>query len=278
MQLQPANEFLGKKYGLLTVTHDLGYSIERGKRMVLVLCDCGTIKEVGLGHLKDGTTKSCGCMVGHNGIGVSALESIGQRFGKMVVQSLVIEKNKKPIAVCLCDCGNEKNVRLADLRKGSIRSCGCILSETSKDRMTKHGLSSTAIYKIWKGIKKRCYDEKEPSYPNYGGRGVVMCDEWLNNPAAFCEWSLNNGWAKGLEIDKDIKAKELGVDALLYSPERCVFVTPAQNSRATRRNVYITHNGQTKIAADWAIETGVDARKILYRFRRGYSLDKVFAK
>ena len=58
------------------------------------------------------------------------------------------------------------------------------------------------LYHIWGVMKDRCYNPSSPAYKYYGGRGIKVCDEWLNNPKAFIEWALKNGWGKGLTLDR----------------------------------------------------------------------------
>lgn len=72
----------------------------------------------------------------------------------------------------------------------------------------KHGLSKHPLHNVWHGIKCRCYGKSSKGYNNYGALGVIMCDEWKNNFKSFYDWAISNGWEKGLQIDKDIKAKK----------------------------------------------------------------------
>lgn len=143
----------------------------------------------------------------------------------------------------------------------------------------KHGLSGTILYDLWATIKNRCYNKNDHIYPRYGERGVVMCDEWLNNPEAFIEWAKNNGWKKGLQIDKDIIAMKLGVEPLLYSPDRCQFVTPTVNGSATRKSRFITYNGQTKTLIEWSRELKIPSSTILIRLDNlGYTVEQALTK
>lgn len=128
-----------------------------------------------------------------------------------------------------------------------------------------HGLAGTILYDLWAGIKNRCYNENEPSYRYYGASGVRMCDEWINNPVAFIEWCKVNGWAKGLQIDKDIIALKNGWKPNLYSPERCQFVTKKQNGMVTRRSRNIEFNGVTKTLSEWSDDLGIARTTILMR-------------
>jgi hypothetical protein len=114
------------------------------------------------------------------------------------------------------------------------------------------------LYEVWKGMKARCRDPKHIGYKIYGGKGVRVCKEWQESFIPFYEWCMANGWQKGMQIDKDIKAKELGVPALIYSPEMCSIVTAKDNARAS---------SQTKLRIDKIIEirnsksTGIELGK-----------------
>lgn len=103
-----------------------------------------------------------------------------------------------------------------------------------KKRTVKHGLTNHPLYGIWSQMKYRCMSPKSVDYKHYGGRGVKVCDEWVNNFLSFYQWAISNGWQKGLSLDKDIKAKKLGLEPLIYSPEFCSLVTQKENVQNTR--------------------------------------------
>lgn len=113
----------------------------------------------------------------------------------------------------------------------------------SRNIIQRHGLRHHPLYKVWIGIKTRCYNPNSEAYEDYGGRGVQLCPEWLKDFKAFYDWCIANGWRKGLDIDKDIKAKEMGVEPNLYSPERCQFVSRKKNSNTRRNSDYVMLNG-----------------------------------
>lgn len=171
-------------------------------------------------------------------------------------------------ALYKCICGTIKDVFTGGVKSGVSKSCGCYNIEKTIERGTKHGLYYHPAYRVWSKVKTRCYDSKAKEYPNYGGRGVVMCDEWKNNPKSFVEWCLANGWRRGLDIDKDILAERIGVEPLLYSPERCLFVTRKENLNNKRDNVRITFNGITKNITQWAEEIGMNRSSLRYRIQR----------
>jgi hypothetical protein len=85
-------------------------------------------------------------------------------------------------------------------------------------------ITSHRLYNIWNGIKVRCYNKNRKDYYRYGGRGIVMCDKWKNNPESFIKWALNNGYRDDLQIDR------IDNDGP-YSPKNCRFVTHVENMR-----------------------------------------------
>ena len=184
----------------------------------------------------------------------------GKRFGLLTVLSRgVNKKDKKSTWLCLCDCGNYKVVRSSNLIAGQTKSCGCLCYESRKNaaqkfkseksHLYKHGLSKSRINSIYRGIKKRCYNHNEPSYQNYGGRGIRMCEIWKNDFMSFYRWSMENGYSDTLSIDRiDVNGD--------YSPNNCRWVTCKENCRNRRSNVLLTVEGVTKTAIEWCEVTG----------------------
>ena len=135
-------------------------------------------------------------------------------------------------ALYLCECGVIKELDMACVNSGNTKSCGCLRKELRKvNPITKHNMSAHPLYSVWDGIKSRCYNKNHTGYSYYGGRGVEMCDEWRKDFKAFYEWAIDNGWRRGLQVDKDIKGT-----GLMYSPNDCLIVTPKQNSARRRIN------------------------------------------
>lgn len=94
-------------------------------------------------------------------------------------------------------------------------------------------------------MKKRCYNENDVSYKNYGGKGITVCDEWIENPKSFISWAINNGYSEGLQIDR--------IDTFgNYEPSNCRFVTQKQNCNNRRNSKKVTAFGETKSLEDWA--------------------------
>lgn len=91
--------------------------------------------------------------------------------------------------LCLCSCGKEKGVMGKSLRMGTTQSCGCLQEERKGENsnLYKHGLRGTDEYKVWASIKTRCYNPNSDSYKDYGGRGITMCERWIDSPKCFVE-------------------------------------------------------------------------------------------
>ena len=133
-----------------------------------------------------------------------------KRFGRLTV----IKKLEKPQGVksayaywlCKCECGNEIVASSSSLRRGHTRSCGCL----AKDLLTSHGQSKTGLYRRWYGMRQRCNNPKDISYPNYGGRGIRVCEEWDTDFQSFYTWAIANGFSSELQLDRiDTNVKTL---------------------------------------------------------------------
>ena len=149
------------------------------------------------------------------------------------------KKNQPRRVICKCKCGKEVSVVVALLINGNTLSCGCYKRSLPKNLNTKYTPYIKRLYGIWYSMIMRCYNEKFDNYRYYGGRGVIVCDEWKNDYQAFLDWSLANGYADDLEIDKDIKG-----DGKIYSPETCQWVTRKKNCRNKRNTVKYDFRGK----------------------------------
>lgn len=113
------------------------------------------------------------------------------------------------------------------MRSGHTKSCGCFNRDAAGERGTTHGLYKHRLYAIWGSMKSRCLNQKKHNYHHYGGRGITVCPEWLDDAAVFIEWAEANGAAPGLQIDR------IDNDGG-YSPDNCRFVTPKENMNNRR--------------------------------------------
>lgn len=135
----------------------------------------------------------------------------------------------------------------------------------SHNNPQKHGLSKHPLYRIWTGIKNRCFYENGKGYKDYGGRGITLCQQWQNDFFCFYEWCTNNGWMKGLQIDRYPNNNGN------YEPGNIRFVTHRENQRNKRNNRIIKINGVKKTLAEWAELSGLNKSVIALRLESGVS-------
>lgn len=180
----------------------------------------------------------------------------GRRFGKWLVLHRVKGNN---IWMCRCDCGTEKMVHGGNLPNGSSKSCGCVF----------HGMSDSSEYQAWLNMKDRCYDKNNNRWIRYGGRGIVVCDDWLGQNG-FIEFFKHMG-PKPSRIHQIDRINNNGN----YEPGNCRWATPTEQSRNTARNRILTFGGKTMTLVEWEIETGIRMELIRGRIDRcGWSVAK----
>jgi hypothetical protein len=142
----------------------------------------------------------------------------------------------------------------------------------------KTGINSKhPLYSVWYGMRDRCYNKNYKLYHLYGGKGVRVCDEWLNSFNNFYLWAIKSGWKKGLVLDKDIKARATGVEPLLYSPSTCSLVTQKKNLNCRSNNTYITFGGVTRTLKEWSEHLGVAYLTMIRRIKK-YSIEDAITK
>ena len=120
---------------------------------------------------------------------------IGKQFGKLtVIAEAGRDKRRETLWECLCSCGNKTVVLGGNLRQGKVHSCGCAIAENKPNLI--HGLSRSPLYNVWNSMKSRCYNPSVKSYPNYGGRGITVCEEWRHDFQAFYNWAMSHGYKR----------------------------------------------------------------------------------
>jgi hypothetical protein len=166
--------------------------------------------------------------------------------------------------VC-CECSPEKHyvMNVYNLGTGHTKSCGCLQEENAGRYQTTHGKTGTKIYNTYIGILSRCNKESSTSYPNYGGRGIKVCDRWLESFEAFYE-DMGEPPTKLHSIDRiDVNGD--------YSPESCRWATAKEQSNNKRNHHKMTLDGRTQNMSQWAEELDIDPSGILSRLARGWS-------
>lgn len=131
-----------------------------------------------------------------------------------------------------------------------------------------HGTTKNRLYRIWANMKSRCYNPKASRFEHYGGKGVIVCEEWRNSFQAFHDWAMSHGYADNLSIDRiDVNGN--------YEPGNCRWEQPKGQSNSLSVNRKITFNGITKTLAEWAAITGINRRTIAARLDlHGWSVER----
>ncbi len=186
----------------------------------------------------------------------------GFKFNRLTAIEIV---SRNPIVYkCLCDCGNFKNVRAGNLRTKQVTSCGCLHKEIMVKRNTKHSMNNTPLHKLWFKIKERCFNKNCSSYKNYGGRGITMCDRWLDFNLFYED--VHIGYEKGLEIDRIINDGN-------YEPTNFRWVTHkvnTQNTRKTKLSVEIAKEiRESNLPASFFAKKYNTSRGVINQARRG---------
>jgi len=167
---------------------------------------------------------------------------------------------------CVCICGVVKYINAHLVSSGKVKSCGCI-RKTRPNRKT-HGKSRTKMYNRWFKMLERCRNEANAAYKNYGGRGISVCDEWLDYEVFYRD--MGEPPFKGAEIDR--RNNDLG-----YNKENCRWVNRKTNSNNTRQCHNVTYDGETKTITEWAESIGMNPKTLMTRFERGWSVKKALS-
>lgn len=182
---------------------------------------------------------------------------IGKQFGLLTV----IEYAGNGFWLCQCSCPdkNYKTCRTCSLNNGHNISCGCI-------GQIRHGLTGTPEYRAWKAIKNRCYNPEFKDFKYYGGKGIVVSDEWKDDPEQFYK-DMGKRPSEKHSIDRiDSNGN--------YCKENCRWATPIEQANNTSWNLLVEYNGEVHTAAEWDRIQNFPKGLIARRLRDGWSIEK----
>jgi len=201
------------------------------------------------------------------------IDFTNKRFGKLTALSPVEKRGKsgQRYWLCKCDCGNEIEIRGTRFGENKATNCGCDAATRRLLASTKHGESNTRLYKIWAGMKGRCYNPNNDAYKDYGGRGVGIDEtSWIDDYEKFRDWSLSANYADHLTLERKDNNKG-------YSQDNCIWTTRKRQANNTRRNRIVEYDGKRLNVAQWAELLGMKQATLYTRlFTRKWSIDKAF--
>lgn len=262
----------GEKFGKLTVLHEVPSAISGGRprRQVSARCDCGVVKDYVMAQLRSGMAKSCGCI--KHGPNWRRLDiQPGTRWGRLTcIEEVSPGKRHARRFRAQCDCGNVGEYSLVLLRDGRTKSCGCLMIEHAMENVranTKHGLTGTPTWNSYMSMIGRCCRESDSNYYNYGGRGIKVCERWMES---FENFLADMGKRPdGLTLDRypDVNGD--------YEPGNCRWATDEEQANNKRTSVLLTANGKTQTLSQWAREVGISSSVIFRRRSKGMTPEQI---
>lgn len=195
-----------------------------------------------------------------------------RRFGRLVALSWerVLYANRMQVLwTCRCDCGETIRPTSSSLKRGAVKSCGCLNVEETVARSRTHGMRHSPIYNVWTGMRARCGNPNDISYPNYGGRGIAVCERWQSFENFFADMGERPSAAHQIDrIDNDGN----------YEPGNCRWSDRVEQGTNRRNNVLLTHNGRTQTVAQWSRDLHISQIVLRRRISLGWPVDRVLTE
>lgn len=188
----------------------------------------------------------------------------GRVFNRLTVIGIAYKVKGRTFWNCKCSCGNDAISSGDHLRAGSKQSCNCLRRENSKylqrNGKYRHGMSKERPHRIWSNMISRCKYKELPEYKDYAGRGITVCDSWLTFENFYNDMKP---FPDDLTLDRIDNSKG-------YYKENCRWATSKQQTRNTRKNLYITIDGVTNCLSAWAEISGIKYSTLLRRIKAGW--------
>lgn len=188
----------------------------------------------------------------------------GLRFGRLTVVARVgSDNNGNSRWLCSCDCGEQRNVLAQSLRNGATRSCGCLNRELVAKRETRHGQTGTSTYRTWDAMLQRCTNPKHRKWPDYGGRGIQVCESWKKYEDFFSDMGAR---PDGMTIDRIDNDGD-------YTPENCRWATPTEQMNNRRNNRVFVINGERLTLSQACRKFQINKSTARNRLSRGMDIE-----
>jgi hypothetical protein len=191
------------------------------------------------------------------------INRVGNKYGLLTVIEKATSPDKSYIMwKCLCDCGTYINVKAGNLNSGNTKSCGCNSSQLLiGKRSFKHGHNKvgniTTEYRSWASMKGRCTNPNNHAYLDYGGRGITICERWMDEDKGFQNFLEDMGLKPTKYHSLDRYPNN---DTGNYEPSNCRWGTDEQQCKNRRSNKWYELDGVKMVQKDWAKSVGADNR------------------
>jgi hypothetical protein len=180
-----------------------------------------------------------------------------EQEGKRVPKLIRLVNAGRHKALFECPCGKRFVTYKYNVFSGHTKSCGC---------SRRKELSQSKTYKAYKNMKSRCLNPNTPYYYLYGGRGIKVCKRWLKSYLLFLE-DLGERPGEDYSLDRiDVNGD--------YQPDNCRWVKMSVQANNRRDNHHLVHDGQSLTIQQWANKIGIKSNTLLYRIKRGWSIDR----
>ncbi len=194
---------------------------------------------------------------------------VGKKFNRWTVLEELGVTNKRRHWLCKCECGTVKNIQSQSVISGHSQSCGCLGAERRHKSVTKHGKTGTREYRCWKIMKTRCLNKNFHKHPSYGGRGIGVCDRWIDSFENFLE-------DMGLCPESRTSIERINNNEGYFS-DNCKWATNKEQANNTRTNLMITFRNKTQTLTQWCEELKRNYDTMRSRiFRKGWSVERAF--
>lgn len=201
---------------------------------------------------------------------MSVHDLVGKKFGRLMVDSFAGTRGGNAWWSCVCSCGARRTIVAHSLVGGVSKSCGCLAKEVAAKQISTlrrtHGYTNTPEHNVWENIIARCCNPKHPSFSNYGGRGIGICQEWRNSFEAF----LANVGPR----PSSVHTIERIDNNKWYEPGNVKWATRREQQRNRRSNRMLVIGGETRTITEWSELSGINIGTLYKRIARGVCLEE----
>ncbi len=197
------------------------------------------------------------------------IDLTGQKFDKLLVVDFAGIIKQKAFWLCKCDCGKIATLQSWPLRKGKVKSCGCLKIEVRKTHGHANRTGKSITYTSWDAMVQRCTNSKNGAYKDYGGRGITICKRWHT----FENFLADMGERPSRELSIERIENNKG-----YYSENCKWGAKKIQQNNTRRNHYLVYRTQKMTISQWADELNISVNTIYTRINTlGWDVERTLS-